>query len=105
MNLLQFAGRLYSLDTLDTRFSTSAKTPPSRIDPAPATPEDSRWGRNGQQEIAQGAKPPKWRTPEFAVYGLIILVAVPLMFKSVYDVSQRKHLSPIATSSNAQSPL
>lgn len=94
MSLSSWAGRLYSLDTLDARFTTSAKSPPSRIDPATTSPEESRRSSRAQDPLPQGAKPPKWRTPEFAVYGLVFLTAVPLMFWTVYDVSQREQPNP-----------
>lgn len=92
MNLLQYAGRLYSLDTLDTRFTASSKTPPSRIDPARPSPDEAPYkkGRSGADELAKGASPPRWRSPEFIYHGLVILVAVPLMFKTAHDVSRRK---------------
>lgn len=34
--------------------------------------------------------PSKWATPEFFLYYVVFVVAVPLMFKSVYDVSIRE---------------
>lgn len=94
MSLLSWAGRLYSLDTLDARFTTSVKSPPSRIDPAITSLEESRKDRNTPARLPEGANPPKWRSLEFMVYGLIFLTVVPLMFWTVYDVSQRKQPSP-----------
>lgn len=92
MGLFQYAGRLYSLDTLDSRFTTSSKTPPSRIDPARPSPDGAGYkkGRAGHEEIAKGASPPRWRSPEYIYHGLVFLVMVPLMFKTVYDVSKRE---------------
>ena len=89
----QWAGRLYSLDTLDTRFTSSAKTPNSRIDPATSLPNETRGGRNEQQAIAEEANPPKWKSVEFAVYGFVFLTVIPLMFWTAYDVSRRKQPS------------
>ena len=97
MNLLHYAGRLYSLDTLDTRFTTSSKTPPSRSDPARPSLDEPPYkkGRSGTDELAKGASPPRWRSPEFIYHGLVFLVVVPLMLKTAFDVSQRKiHVSP-----------
>ncbi len=96
MNLLQYVGRLYSLDTLDTRLTTSSKTPPSRIDPARPSPDETSYKKNrsGAGELANGAIPPRWSTPEFIYHGLVFVVAVPLMFKTAYDVSKRKHPFP-----------
>lgn len=92
MSILQYAGRLYSLDTLDSRFTSSSGTPPSRIDPARPSPNDSQSfsTKSRGEDAAKGASPPRWRTPEYMYHGLIFLVAVPLMFKTVYDVSQRR---------------
>ena len=99
MALLYYARRLYSLDTLDTRFATPAKTPPStsytQIDPTkPSSSEDSGAKRrdNGTKATtqAEGVSPPLWRTPEFYFYYFIFVVCVPLMFKAVYDVSNRE---------------
>lgn len=69
--------RVYSLDTLDTRF-TSTATPDTR---RPA--KDSR-----ANAIAQGASPSLWRTPEFFIYYIFFIVLVPLMFKTVSDASK-----------------
>ena len=96
MSLLQYAGRLFSVDTLDTRFTTSSKTPSSRIDPARPSPAEAGFkspgqGRNGGEDIAPGSSPPRWKSLEFIYHGLVFLVIVPLMFKTVYQVSQRKH--------------
>ena len=102
MNLLHHAGRLYSLDTLDTRFTTSSKTPPSRVDPARPSPDEPPYkkGRSGTDELAKGASPPRWRSPEFIYHGLVFLVVVPLMLKTAFDVSQRKiHVLPLLLTS------
>lgn len=79
MTILNYVGRLYSLDTLDTRFTKSAKSPP--LNKARFMSADA------------GVEAPTkslWRTPEFCFYYLCFLVAVPLMFKAAYDVSKRK---------------
>ena len=101
MNLLHYAARLYSLDTLDTRFTNSSKTPPSHIDPARSSSPDEathKKGKSGAGELAKGASPSRWRSPEFIYHGLVFLIVVPLMFKTAYDVSKRKraYLSPRA---------
>ena len=94
MNLLQYAGRLYSLDTLDSRFTTSSKTPPaSRIDPARPSPDEASYkkkGRSGADDLIKGTSQPRWKSPEFIYHGIVVFVAVPLMFKTAYDVSKRK---------------
>ena len=68
--------RVYSLDTLDTRFTSTANTDSRR-------PKDAR-----ANAIAQGASPSLWRTPEFFIYYVFFIVLVPLMFKTVYDASK-----------------
>lgn len=93
MSLLQYARRLYSLDTLDTRFTSSSKSPLKQPDPVePSTkeaetifrPDDG--GRAGSNK--NEASPSLWGTPEFYLYYLVVLVCLPLMFKAVYDVSK-----------------
>lgn len=97
MSLLQYVQKLYSLDTLDPRFTASAKaaaTPSgTQIDPAKPSPKEGGAGvkpRNGGQKAVTSneASPSLWTTPEFFVYYLIFLICVPLMFKAVYDVSK-----------------
>ena len=108
MNLLHYARKLYSLDTLDTRLTTSSKAPPPHFDPARPSPEEASYnkGRSGAGDLAKGASPPRWRSPEFIYHGLVFLVAVPLMFKTAYDVSKRKHvyLSPRAPQADIDEP-
>ena len=84
------------METLDTRFTTSSKTPPSQIDPAKPSPAEASFkssgqGRNGGRDVALEASRPRWKSPEFIYHGLVFLVVVPLMFKTVYEVSKRKH--------------
>lgn len=82
--------RLYSLDTLDTRFTASADTP-SRVagDARPPSEKDAR-----ANAIAHGASPSKWRTPEFYFYYFVHLTVVPMMFKTAMDVSQGMYGNP-----------
>ncbi|KAF2459504.1 glycerol:H+ symporter [Lineolata rhizophorae] len=91
----QYLRRLYSLDTLDTRFTISANTPPRdtaielRQDPARPSPRESgQDATSAQNGLSQGAQPSKWNTWEFYFYYVVFIVAVPNMFKAVYDVSQ-----------------
>lgn len=72
--------RVYSLDTLDTRFTSTAITPNADTR-RPA--KDAR-----ANAIAQGASPSLWRTPEFFIYYVFFIVLVPLMFKTVVDASK-----------------
>lgn len=90
MSWLRYLRQIYSLDTLDTRFTASSNTPlksDARVDPAkPGSAVDSN-----RRPLADGAKPSKWNTPEFYFYYFMFITIVPLMFKTVYDVSKRKH--------------
>ena len=93
MNLLHYAARLYSLDTLDTRFTISSQSPFAHTDPPRSSPDEAshKKGKSGAVDLAKGASPSRWRSPEFIYHGLVFLIAVPLMFKTAYDVSKRKH--------------
>lgn len=83
--LLSWLRRLYSLDTLDTRFTASA-TPANTNTVADTRPPSTKDGR--ANSIAQNASAPLWRTPEFFVYYLFFITLVPLMFKTVVDASK-----------------
>lgn len=76
---------VYSLNTLDTRFTT-----PSSVPYKVAT--DARDG-NGKRDAVgrpdKNAQPSRWATPEFFLYYLVFLVTVPRMFWVAYDVSRR----------------
>jgi hypothetical protein len=87
MTPISFLRQLYSLDTLDTRFTTLPRTPlkAANTDPAQAIkPQDDK----PPATLPPGASPSRWRTPEFYLYALVHLVVVPQMFKAVVDVSQ-----------------
>ncbi|ORY15817.1 glycerol:H+ symporter-like protein [Clohesyomyces aquaticus] len=87
--------QLYSLDTLDTRFVVPATAPPkealeeARNDPAKPFPVQS--GRSKGSNPVEGAHASLWNTPEFYFYYFIFITFIPLMIKSVYDVSQESH--------------
>lgn len=89
MTLLDYAQQLYSLDTLDTRFTTS-KNPPdaaSELDPArPRSTEHNAVARSAAAGTA--GQPSLWRTPEFYFYYFMVGVCLPLMFKAAIEVSQ-----------------
>lgn len=101
---LEHMRRLYSLNTLDTRFTISSTTPPNeavsgqRLDtgkpePANGAPSGSVGLDGRPRGRVDGARPLRWRSVEFYVYYLVFLVAIPLMFKTVYDVSKGKNSS------------
>lgn len=83
LSLLSWLRRIYSLDTLDTRFTSSATTPANAADTRPPSANDAR-----ANAIAQKAPAPLWRTPEFFIYYLFFITLVPLMFKTVIDASK-----------------
>ncbi|KAL9604635.1 MAG: hypothetical protein Q9219_000355 [cf. Caloplaca sp. 3 TL-2023] len=99
MSLLSFVQRLFSLDTLDTRFTKvpadgSEQRP--QIDPAkPITGVNKQnaapKGLSTESKDRANTQPSRWATTEFFLYYLVIIVAIPLMFKSVYDVSIPSH--------------
>ena len=77
---------LYSLDTLDKRFTTPSRAPiVTKEEPDPAKPRTL-------SEVPDGASPSLWKTSEFFSYYLVIGVSVPLMIKTGYDISQRECL-------------
>ncbi|KAB8532590.1 hypothetical protein FH972_025535 [Carpinus fangiana] len=83
--------RLYSQDTIDTRLTTSSKTPIQ-----PATVGDASKGaqRNGtlqQRDVQSRAPPSKWMTPEYIFYIIVVSIAVPWMTYVPYTVSKASH--------------
>lgn len=93
MTLSSSLRSIYSLDTLDTRFVNSPKTPYKAIVDArnghgtvPTSDPPVNLDSRRQQILPQK---PLWHTPEFNFYYLIFIVTVPYMFWVVYDVSRR----------------
>lgn len=86
MTVYTFFRDLYSLDTLDTRLTTSSKTPAKEANTASAktTSKDVVTSK----DLPPGASVSKWGTPEFYLYTVVFVVVVPLMYKAVWDVSQ-----------------
>lgn len=78
MNISQYIRRLYSLETLDTRFTSSR----SKDSGAAQHPTISVNGTRNSVSL--------WATTEFYVYYVIFLVAIPLMFKAANEVSNRE---------------
>ncbi|KAE8153418.1 MBOAT, membrane-bound O-acyltransferase family-domain-containing protein [Aspergillus avenaceus] len=86
-SILSWIRRVYSLETLDTRFIVSSNTPLKAVaDTRSAPARDAR-----ASAVASNASPSRWRTPEFWVYYVIFAIAVPWMFKTVIEVSQESH--------------
>lgn len=104
MTILAYVKRLFSLDTLDTRFSNPSKSHSSNVTNEPLLSDPSQSPSNHvshefqsqKSETIQyndGSSMSRWKSSEFKFYAVVFLVAIPLMFKSVYDVSNRKHTS------------
>lgn len=100
MGFFEWLKKLYSLDTLDTRFTISSRTPPRQaaielqLDPVRPSPAEagltSKSRQNGRPSRTDDLRPPLWGTPEFYFYYFVFLTAVPMMFKVSFDVSRRK---------------
>ncbi|KAL1861752.1 hypothetical protein VTK73DRAFT_6966 [Phialemonium thermophilum] len=76
---------IYSLDTLDTRFTTPSSVP---YKPAADGP-DGRGKREAEAaKPDKRAQPSKWNTPEFYLYYVVFLLVVPRMFWVAYEVSR-----------------
>jgi hypothetical protein len=116
--LLSALGRIYDLDTLDTRFTTPASVPyraaaaearAARESAAANGPDGSSgWSGSGAAAAAaqaggngvvhtgdmkaagRRAPPSRWNTPEFWLYYVVFLTLVPYMFWIAYDVSRRE---------------
>ncbi|KAL8847988.1 MAG: hypothetical protein Q9221_006950 [Calogaya cf. arnoldii] len=98
--------RLFSKDVLDTRFTkppwvqpiAGGLPKPTKIDPAKPLPVlDNHNGplrsRSTQAKDRDDIQPSRWATAEYLVYYIVVGIAVPLMFKSAYDVSKPSHPS------------
>lgn len=91
MSSSYYLKRLYSLDTLDTRFTHSAKVPiqvtasKHGIDISKPAVAD-----NGRAERRQDVHPSRWNTLEYFFYYFVFLTIVPLMFYVPYSISKGK---------------
>ena len=82
MSILQAAGKLYAVETLDARFTGSSK----------AAASTTRVSRSADAK-QNGPTPARWKSLEFRIYGLVFAIAVPWMFYTVYDVSKRTNFA------------
>lgn len=85
MTVPSFFRELYSLDTLDTRFTTSSSTPLKAV-----TANGTKTVERDGKATPADTSPPRWRTPEFYLYAVVFLFCVPQMYWAVVEVSQRK---------------
>lgn len=86
MSPFSFLRRVYTLDTLDTRFTTPATASyrtvvDSRSDFEPKDAQSER--------VASRASPSRWKTPEFLFYAVFVTFCIPLMCWVPYTVSRR----------------
>ncbi|KAG5917898.1 hypothetical protein E4U42_007076 [Claviceps africana] len=87
MGFLSFARDVYDLDTLDTRFLTSSSTPYRAVIESRNEPDTVKEAARKAESQAQ-APPPRWKTPEFLLYYVVVVCAVPCMFWTAYNVSR-----------------
>ncbi|KAK1247278.1 hypothetical protein MKX07_002187 [Trichoderma sp. CBMAI-0711] len=85
MGLSSYLRKVYDLDTLDTRFTSSTSVPYQTVIDAR---DDPAVEREAAARARSSAPPPKWRTPEFFLYYIVFIVVVPYMFWVAYDVSR-----------------
>jgi len=90
MTFLDSLRTLYSLDTLDSRLTTSSTTPSRNTDTsiADAKLPAQKILKDESREPIPGAQPSRWNTTEFYFYYLCFLTIPFFMVKSVYDVSK-----------------
>jgi hypothetical protein len=87
MGLLPYLRKVYDLDTLDTRFTSSSSAPYQTVIDARGDPVIER---EVADKARSSAPPSKWLSPEFFLYYIVIIVVVPYMFWIAYDVSKRE---------------
>jgi hypothetical protein len=92
MGVLTYLRKVYDLDTLDTRFTSSSSTPYQTVIDARGDPVEQK---EAEIKARSSAPPSKWRTPEFFLYYLVFIVVVPYMFWIAYDVSKREKRIPL----------
>jgi protein-cysteine N-palmitoyltransferase HHAT len=85
MSALSFLGKIYDLDTLDTRFTVSSNTPykahlEARNDAAASKERAAKWNSRTPKS--------RWNTTEFYLYYLVFVLSVPYMFWVAYDASR-----------------
>jgi len=98
MTIFSYIRSVYSLDTIDTRFTSSSSTPYQAVVDRRAESAEANAKRDdsipgvGVKTDHSGrpvAQPSKWNTTEFYLYYLVFIIVVPSMFWVVFDVSRR----------------
>jgi protein-cysteine N-palmitoyltransferase HHAT len=87
MGLVSFFRRVYSLDTIDTRFTVPSSTPykavvESRNDPVAV--------RERAAKLKHRTQPALWAEPEFLLYYLGVAILVGSVLYLGHDISKRK---------------
>ncbi|KAG8411550.1 glycerol transporter [Metarhizium acridum] len=85
MGVVSFFRKVYDIDTLDTRFMSPSSVPYQTVIEARSDPDAVK---EAADKARARAPPPKWQTPEFYLYYLVFLWAVPYMFWVAYSVSR-----------------
>ncbi|KAM3088506.1 glycerol transporter, variant 2 [Clarireedia jacksonii] len=91
MGILSYVQSIYTVDTIDTRFTNSSSTPYQTDPTAAASKRDDSKPGAGVRLDSNGrprAQPSNWNTPEFYFYYFVFLTVVPYMFWIGYDVSR-----------------
>ena len=100
MSIFSYIRSIYSLDTIDTRFTNPSSNPYKTVVDTRAETAVSHAKRDdsipgiGVRTDRRGkpiAQPSKWRTAEFIFYYFVFLTIVPYMFWIAYDVSRRRY--------------
>jgi hypothetical protein len=99
MGAFSYLQSIFTLDTIDTRFTHSASTPHRTVGDTRSGPVGLISKKDGSVRAAPVrtdssgrplAQPSKWNTPEFYLYYLVFIVTVPAMFYVPYYVSRRE---------------
>ncbi|EGX89421.1 glycerol: H+ symporter (Gup1), putative [Cordyceps militaris CM01] len=86
MGVFSFLKQVYHLDTLDTRFTSSSSVPYKSVIEARGDPAAQR--ADAAAKAQSRTQLSKWNTPEFYLYYVVIILAVPYMFWIAYNVSR-----------------
>lgn len=91
MGVFSYLRKVYDVDTLDTRFTAPSNVAYKTVLEQRSDPVARR---ETEQKNLSRSLPSKWNTPEFYLYYVVFLFAVPYMFWICYDVSRRTFTPP-----------